>query len=111
MWGEGSDEKLEEGAKGPSWETWGLVGVKPLTPFIGLLISLRELSLRFLASLSPLPVPSSPAGHTEVPEEREWGRALVEAGKRLTGGWGQSTGSEELRVLALPTSVMLDCEP
>lgn len=42
--------------------------------------------------------------------EGEQGRALVEAGKKLTGGWGQSMGSEELQGLALPTSVMLDCE-
>lgn len=44
---------------------------------------------------------------TQLLEEGEWDRE--EAGKRLTGGWGLSTGSEELRGLVPPT-VMLGCE-
>lgn len=31
VWEEGSDKKVGEGTEGPSWETWGLEGVKTLT--------------------------------------------------------------------------------
>lgn len=60
MWGEGSDEKLREGAQGPSWETWGLVGVK----------TSPDLS----QEVSGQPSPSLAQRLTQQFEEGEWGR-------------------------------------
>lgn len=106
MWGEGSDEKLgERQVKVVFWETpRGLGKSKDFDPISsGPPTSLR----RSLANLSLFPALSSP-GLMTVQGAQRW--ALVEAGKKLTGGWVQSMGSKELQGLALPTSVILDCE-
>lgn len=78
VWGEGSDEKLGDGAKGPSWEAWGLVGVKALIPFPPVLPTALGNSL---AILSPLPDSTSPA-------DWQGERTGEDPGKRLAGEWG-----------------------
>lgn len=106
VWGEGSDEKLgDRQVKVVFWETpRGLGKRKDFdSTSSGSPTSLRT----SLANLSPFPALCSP-GLMTVRGAQRW--ALVEAGKKLTGGWVQSMGSKELQGLALPTSVILDCE-
>lgn len=88
----GSKEKGSKGFLGKRGTWWEKIPLTPLTPV--LLTSLLGGPWPTLAPSLPPPAQQFGKEGTLLLARRHGGKALVEAGNRLEGGWGQSTGSE-----------------